>query len=325
MQSPIHLRMCADASQAPQPKVAPPPSSPPIRAAAPPSSPIRASVTSSPPARPVASGSPPIKASGRFDWDDLESGFGQSAKPPSTKPTQPAASPPTLPFAILTQLQAAKPASSAPTAASKPSAPVKKPPPSAAAGPSKPPTGAKPGSSKTLAVSPSEPAKYRFTAEDAAAQAVNVIPADYHTKLADAAWKVRLEAAEAMVKWVEAEGGAEKVDSEVMIRFLGKTPGWGEKNFQVSNRHLAQFAPKLSLPGQVSAKLYQVMGLMAEKSPSFAKPAAALVIGPLSDRLGDLKLRKPAGDAMTAFVEKTSLAFVLAQGEIHGSPSSGFC
>ena len=38
-----------------------------------------------------------------------------------------------------------------------------------------------------------------------------------------------------MVKWVDEEGGAEKVDSEVMFRFLGKTPGWGEKNFQVSS------------------------------------------------------------------------------------------
>jgi cytoskeleton-associated protein 5 len=65
---------------------------------------------------------------------------------------------------------------------------------------------------------------------------------------------------------------------------------------------------------QVSAKLYQVMSIMAEKSPTFGKPAAALVIGHLSDKLGDLKLKKPAGDAMTVFAEKTSLAFVLAQG-----------
>jgi cytoskeleton-associated protein 5 len=48
----------------------------------------------------------------------------------------------------------------------------------------------------------------------------------------------------------------------------------------------------------VSGKLYQVMALMAEKSPSFGKPAAALVIGPLSDKLGDLKLKKPSGDAL---------------------------
>jgi hypothetical protein len=32
---------------------------------------------------------------------------------------------------------------------------------------------------------------------------------------------------------VEEEGGADKIESEVMMRFLGKTPGWGEKNFQV--------------------------------------------------------------------------------------------
>ena len=54
---------------------------------------------------------------------------------------------------------------------------------------------------------------------------------------------------------------------------------------------------------------------MAEKSPSFARAAAALAIGQLSDRLGDMKLKKPAGDALTAFAMKSSLAFVLAQGK----------
>lgn len=99
------------------------------------------------------------------------------------------------------------------------------------AGPSKP--AAKAGPSKTLAVSPSEPVKFRYTPEDAAAKAAEAIPADYHTKLADAAWKTRLESAEEMIKWVE-EGGGDATDSEVLFRFLGKTPGWGEKNFQVS-------------------------------------------------------------------------------------------
>jgi cytoskeleton-associated protein 5 len=32
--------------------------------------------------------------------------------------------------------------------------------------------------------------------------------------------------------------------------------------------------------------------------------------------LGEMKLKQPAGDALTAFAEKTSLAFVLAQGEL---------
>lgn len=54
---------------------------------------------------------------------------------------------------------------------------------------------------------------------------------------------------------------------------------------------------------------------MAEKSPSFGRPSAALAIGPLTDKLGDMKLKKPAGDALTAFAERTSLAFVLTHGQ----------
>jgi len=34
----------------------------------------------------------------------------------------------------------------------------------------------------------------------------------------------------------------------------------------------------------------------------------------LCDKLGDLKLKKPAGDALLAFGEKTSLQFVFGQG-----------
>lgn len=121
------------------------------------------------------------------------------------------------------------------------------------------------------------------------------MPANFQTSFADAAWKVRLEAAEEMVKWVEEEG-ASKVDSEIMMRFLAKTPGWGERNFQVSG------------------KIYQIIQVMAEKSPTFGKPPAALCIGHLTDKLGDMKLKEPAGDALTVIAEKTSLAFVLAQG-----------
>jgi len=74
--------------------------------------------------------------------------------------------------------------------------------------------------------------KYRYSTDDALAQAADLVPANFQTQLADPAWKVRLEAAEEMIKWTEEEG-AEKVDSEILIRFLGKYPGWNEKNFQV--------------------------------------------------------------------------------------------
>lgn len=151
------------------------------------------------------------------------------------------------------------------------------------------------GPAKALASSPSDPVKFRYSSDEAAAQAADLIPANFHTALADPAWKVRLESAEELVTWTENEG-ATAVDAEIMMRFLSKTPGWNEKNFQVS------------------AKIYQVMCVLADKSPSFGKPAVALAVGHLSDKLGDLKLKKPAGDALTAFVEKTSLAFVLQQG-----------
>ncbi|OCF32654.1 microtubule Associated protein [Kwoniella heveanensis BCC8398] len=257
-----------------------------------------ATVKKAAPSRPPASGSPPIKASGKFNADELLDDF--SAPPAKAPPAR---------FARPGMAKAAAPLE-APSSPKPPSAPAARRPPPAAAGPSKPPAAsakpaAKPapsiaaskaGPSKTLASSPSEPVKYRYSPEEAASIAADTIPGDYHTKLADAAWKTRLEAADEMVKWVGEEDGANTVDSEIMMRFLGKTPGWGEKNFQVS------------------AKLYQVMALMAEKSPSFGKPAAALAIGPLTDKLGDMKLKKPAGDALATFAEKTSLAFVLAQG-----------
>lgn len=71
-----------------------------------------------------------------------------------------------------------------------------------------------------------------------------------------------------------------------------------------------------NLIAQVSGKLYQVMTIMAERSPTFGKPSAAIAIGHLCEKLGDMKLKKPAGDALSMFAEKTSLAFVLAQCKI---------
>lgn len=60
--------------------------------------------------------------------------------------------------------------------------------------------------------------------------------------------------------------------------------------------------------------MFGIFQLLAERSPSFAKSSAALSVPALSDKLGDMKLKKPAGDAMTAFAEKTSLGFVLSLG-----------
>lgn len=186
--------------------------------------------------------------------------------------------------------------SGAPAASTTASA--KKPPPAAAAAaaaaaskPAKSGAPAPPGTLDTF--------KYKHTPEDAEALASEVIPPNYITDLGDANWKTRLAALEDMTTWVESV--VEEVDAEVVVRALGKK-GWGEKNFQVS------------------AKLYGILIILAERCPSFGRSCAALSIPHLSEKLGDAKLKKPASDALGAFAEKTSLQFVLNIGMFSWCP-----
>ncbi|KAI0064593.1 ARM repeat-containing protein [Artomyces pyxidatus] len=180
---------------------------------------------------------------------------------------------------------AAGPAGAPPAAA----APAKKPVAAAAAAaaaskPAKSGAPAPPGALDTF--------KYKHTPEDAEALAADLIPPSIATDFADANWKTRLAALEEMTTWIE--GAVEEVDAEVVVRFLAKK-GWNEKNFQVS------------------AKLYNILVILAERCPSFGRSCPALCVPHLSEKLGDIKLKKPAGEALVAFSERTSLQFVLNQ------------
>lgn len=114
-----------------------------------------------------------------------------------------------------------------------------------------------------------------------------------------------------MTAWLEG-GIVDSVESELVVRFLAKK-GWNEKNFQVSPLRI-QCTGLLKRIVQVSAKLYAILSMLAERTPTFGKPSAALAIPHLTEKLGDPKLKKPAGDALIAFAEKTSLSFVFGQG-----------
>jgi len=184
----------------------------------------------------------------------------------------------------------ATPAAPAPST----SAPAKKPPPAAAAA-----AASKPGKG----TAPTQPGaldtfKYKHTPEDAEALAAELIPSNFMADLADANWKTRLAALEEMTTWVD--NMVEELDAEVVVRALGKK-GWGEKNFQVS------------------AKLYGILAILAERCPSFGRSSAALSIPHLSEKLGDAKLKKPASDTLTILAEKTSLQFVLNQGMLYSA------
>ena len=65
----------------------------------------------------------------------------------------------------------------------------------------------------------------------------------------------------------------------------------------------------------MSAKLYGILNVLAERCPSFGRSSVALCIPHLSEKLGDMKLKKPAGETLTLFAEKTSLQFVLGHGQ----------
>ncbi|KZO91665.1 ARM repeat-containing protein [Calocera viscosa TUFC12733] len=168
---------------------------------------------------------------------------------------------------------------------------------SSAPAPSKKPAAGASGSSKN-AKGGSGPAtdsfKFRHTPDDAENLIADLIPATIIEGYADANWKTRLAAVEEMEGWVNEQAGS--VDSELVVRFLGgKKRDWNEKNFQVS------------------AKVYIILSILADRSPSFGKASAALAIPHLTDKLGDMKLKKPAADALSLFAEKTSLSFVLGQ------------
>lgn len=136
--------------------------------------------------------------------------------------------------------------------------------------------------------------KYKHTPEDAEALAAEVIPANFLNDLGDGNWKTRLAALEEMTTWVDEQ--VESLDAEVVVRALAKK-GWSEKNFQVST------------------KLYGILSSLSKNCPSFSRSCVALSVGHLSEKLGDLKLKKPAGDTLLDFAERTSLQFVLSQGK----------
>ncbi|KAK0210718.1 microtubule associated protein [Desarmillaria ectypa] len=162
--------------------------------------------------------------------------------------------------------------------------PPKKTLPPVAAKSAKPQTSSAPGTLDTF--------KFKHTPEDAEALAADAIPSSILADLADANWKTRLAALDEMSTWID--GVINDLDAEVLVRALAKK-GWSEKNFQVSS------------------KIYGVCTTLSERCPSFGRSCVALCVPHMSEKLGDMKLKKPAGDALISFAESTSLQFVLNQ------------
>ncbi|KAN0064473.1 hypothetical protein ACQY0O_002099 [Thecaphora frezii] len=146
---------------------------------------------------------------------------------------------------------------------------------------------------KAGAASATEPVKYRFSSEDAEARAAELIPENIAAQLASGVWKERLTGMTEFNTWLDRE--VDEVESEIIVRALGKKPGWKESNFQVL------------------AEVYKVLRKLAESSPTFGRPSVALSVQPLCDKLGDIKLKGPAAETLGVYAEKTSYGFLLNQ------------
>ncbi len=81
---------------------------------------------------------------------------------------------------------------------------------------------------------------------------------------------------------------------EVCVRFLSRKPGWKESNFQILQA------------------MYQIIESLAQQASDFNYSVASLVIGPLAEKLGDMKLKKAAGSCLSSVAEATSLQTVLS-------------
>ncbi|GAA5878237.1 hypothetical protein JCM16303_002695 [Sporobolomyces ruberrimus] len=237
------------------------------------------SAPSAAPSKPKLRPPPAVVAKAKPPVNDFE----ELEQPPASKP--PTRGPP----ARLLAASKKPPAPSASSSTPAPPAAVKKPPPASRPAAAAPPPSA--SSSK-----PSEPLRYKFTQEAAEnlVEQTEAIPASLVAMLADSAWKVRLEGMEKLGEWVKVEG--RETESEVIVRWLvGKKPGPKESNFQVSG------------------KMFGLFQQLAGESSSWSKACAAVAVPICCDKLGDIKLKKPAGDALVSFAEKSSLGFVLSQ------------
>jgi cytoskeleton-associated protein 5 len=158
--------------------------------------------------------------------------------------------------------------------------------PAAAGGPKK--------SAKLPPPSGPEEIKYKFAQEDAEARATEFIPEAIHADLQQAQWKLRLAAMESLCTHFEQMDGAD-IEPEIVIRSFSKKPGWKEMNFQVMG------------------KMFFAIQTLAEQCPKFNKACAALCIPAMVEKLGDIKLKKPAGECLVVIAEKISIQFVFSQ------------
>lgn len=119
------------------------------------------------------------------------------------------------------------------------------------------------------------------------------LPSEVLTGLIDTNWKNRLAAVEQLVDVIKQMETAQ-VSTQVIVRVVGKKPGFKDTNFQVAKLRL------------------EVVKMLAENYP-FSVTTSSYCIMDITEKLGDAKSGSTASDTLIAIAEATSLDHVATE------------
>ncbi|KAJ8683238.1 hypothetical protein QAD02_019030 [Eretmocerus hayati] len=147
-------------------------------------------------------------------------------------------------------------------------------------------SGANSGSKK----SSKTPTEKNLSNEEVDEIASEHLPSEILTGLVDANWKARLSAAEQLQEFVQ-QMDSSQISTQVLVRILGKKPGFKDTNFQVLRLRI------------------ELVKMLAENHP-FSSTVAEYCLMDITEKLGDVKNSSVAADTLTAIAEATSLELV---------------
>lgn len=141
------------------------------------------------------------------------------------------------------------------------------------------------------------PMQFKFTNDSATQVCTEFFGSGTIEGLADSAWKARLASVNSIHD--KLSQAKDEIEAEAVCRLLMVKPGWKESNFQVSTVMINCFSA------------------LARNSSSFDRACVSLLAGGLADKLGDIKVKKVAGECLGFLAEATSLGLVLSQGKFY--------
>jgi len=134
------------------------------------------------------------------------------------------------------------------------------------------------------------------SADDVAAALEALVGPGIVARLGSAEWKERLEAANALSLALAAKPADQLASHcDCVLRQLGNSPGWEDRNFQVL------------------LKCLDIVAFLARSAPGFSKRNAVIAFDAVTDKVADPKLKAAAAEVLTCWAAALGPRFVCAQ------------